>query len=114
MKRGVLYSTGIKSHFMTPLSIKILKAEQPYLKEQFGVGKLAIFGSFAKGKPTAKSDVDIFIRFDKLIGMEFFDLIDYLEEKLGREVDVLTPGGIQSIRVDMVAKDIKRSLLYVY
>ena len=45
--------------------------------------------------------------------MEFLNLIDYLEEKLGREVDVLTPGGIQSIRVEMVARDIKQSLMYV-
>lgn len=95
------------------LLLKILKTEQPYLKEQFGVQKIAIFGSFAKGKPTVKSDVDIFVQFNKPLGMEFFSLIDHLEKKIGRDVDVLTPGGIQSIRVEMVAKDIKRSLVYV-
>ena len=93
--------------------LEILKTEYPYFKKKFGVKKMAIFGSFANGKPTMKSDVDIFVEFQKPLGMEFFDLIDYLEKKLGREVDVLTPGGIQSIRVEMVAKDIKRSLVYV-
>ena len=93
--------------------LEILKAEQPYLKKHFGVKRIAIFGSFAKGRPTIKSDVDIFMQFEEPLGMEFFNLIDHLEKKLGREVDVLTPGGIQSIRVEMVAKDIKQSLVYV-
>ena len=93
--------------------LEILKAEQPYLKKHFGVKRMAIFGSFAKGKPTNKSDVDIFIQYERHLGMKFFNLIDYLEEKLGRDVDILTPGGIQSIRVDIIAKDIKRSLVYV-
>jgi predicted nucleotidyltransferase len=30
--------------------IKILKKELPYLKDKYGVGKIAIFGSFAKGE----------------------------------------------------------------
>ena len=93
--------------------LEILKAEQPYLKKHFGVKRMAIFGSFSKGTSTAKSDIDIFVQFSKPLGMEFFNLIDHLENKLGSDVDVLTPGGIQSIRVEMVAKDIKQSLVYV-
>ena len=43
--------------------LEILKAEQPYLKKHFGVKRMAIFGSFAKGRPTTRSDVDIFMQF---------------------------------------------------
>ncbi len=93
--------------------LKILKTEQPYLKEQFGVRKIAIFGSFAKGNPTEKSDIDIFVELGKFLGFEFLDMIDYLEKKLGRKVEMLTPAGVQSIRVKSISKDIKRSLLYV-
>ena len=93
--------------------IKILKAEQPFLKKKFGVKKMAIFGSFAKGKPTAKSDVDIFIKYEGRLGFKFFDLIDYLEKKFKRKVDILTPAGIQSIRIKEIARDIKRSITYV-
>ena len=93
--------------------LEILKAEQPYLKKHFGVKRMAIFGSFSKGTPTAGSDIDIFVELGSFLGFEFLDMIDYLEKKLGRKVEVLTPAGIQSIRVKSISQNIRRSLLYV-
>ena len=93
--------------------IKILRVEQPHLREEFGVKKIAIFGSFAQGHAHQKSDVDIFVKFNKSPGMKFFDLMDYLDKKLGRKTDVLTQKGLGSIRVKRVAQGIKRTLVYV-
>jgi predicted nucleotidyltransferase len=93
--------------------VEILKKEQPYLQKEFGVRKIAIFGSFARGRANQKSDVDIFIEFSKSPGMKFFDLMDYLDKKLGRKTDVLTQSGLSTIRVKRVAQEIKRSLVYV-
>jgi len=93
--------------------VEILKKEQPYLQKEFGVRKIAIFGSFATGRAKQKSDVDIFIEFTKSPGMKFFDLMDYLDKKLGRKTDVLTQTGLSTIRVKRVAQEIKRSLVYV-
>ena len=93
--------------------IKVLRQEQPFLKSRFGVKKMAIFGSFAKDQATAKSDVDILVKFSRPVGWEFITLIDYLEKKLGRKADVLTPAGIKSIRVKKIAQDIRRSLINV-
>jgi uncharacterized protein len=93
--------------------IQILSNELPYLKANFGVQRIAIFGSFADGTASEKSDVDIFIEFEKRLGLEFIQLADYLEEKLGRKTDILTPGGIRGIRLNKIAEDIRRSLVYV-
>ena len=93
--------------------INVLKKEQGFLKRNFGVKKIAIFGSFAKGTQRAGSDVDIFVEFDRPLGFGFFQLSDYLESKLGRKTDILTPGGIQGIRIKKIAQNIKRSLVYV-
>ena len=93
--------------------IRILKEEQNFLQKEFGVKKIAIFGSFAKGKARPKSDVDIFIEFIKSPGMKFFDLMDYLDKKLGRKTDVLTQKGLSSMRIKRVAQEIKRTLIYV-
>jgi predicted nucleotidyltransferase len=93
--------------------IQILKTEQPFLREHFGVKKIAIFGSFAQGYANQKSDVDIFIDFSKSPGMKFFDLMDYLDKKLGCKTDVLTQKGLSSIRIKRVAQEIKRTLVYV-
>ena len=93
--------------------IKVLRREIPYLKENFGVKKIALFGSVAKGKYTKTSDIDMVIEFSRPIGLRFIDLAEYLEKKLGRKTDILTADGIRSIRIKKVAQDIKRSLFYV-
>ncbi|MBF0504581.1 MAG: nucleotidyltransferase family protein [Candidatus Omnitrophica bacterium] len=93
--------------------VEILKKEQPYLQKEYGVKKIAIFGSFARGRATQRSDVDIFIEFIKSPGMKFFDLMDYLDKKLGRKTDVLTQAGLSLIRIKRVAQEIKRTLVYV-
>jgi len=93
--------------------IRVLHNELPYLKNNFGVKKIAIFGSFAKRLSEDKSDIDVLIEFNKPIGLRFVDLAEYLEKKFGRKIDILTPAGIGGIRIKKVARDIKRSLLYV-
>jgi predicted nucleotidyltransferase len=59
----------------------------------FGVSKLSVFGSFATGKFKKDSDVDLLVEFnpaqknyDNFIGLSF-----YLEDLLGRKVELVTP-----------------------
>jgi predicted nucleotidyltransferase len=92
---------------------KILKKEFPYLAARYGVKKIGLFGSFAKGKQTTKSDIDIIVEFRKPIGFRFIELCDYFEKRLGKKIDILTPAGIKSIRHKHVAEIIKRSVVYV-
>ncbi len=41
------------------------------------------------------------------------ELAEYLEDVLGREVDLLTPEGIRGIRLPWVAEEIGKSVVYV-
>ena len=93
--------------------IHLLQREQGYLASEFGVKKIGLFGSYAKGQPDENSDIDLLVEFDRPIGFRFFDLVDYLETALGRKVDILTPAGVQNIRIRGVAKSIAEGLLYV-
>lgn len=93
--------------------VQRLQKERPYLADEFGVSKIGLFGSFAKGQADETSDVDIVVEFERPIGFRFFELIEYLETILGRKVDVLTPAGIENIRVARVAQSIAESLVYV-
>ncbi len=93
--------------------IRALRKEQSFLKKEFGVKRIAIFGSFAKGTQSAKSDVDILVEFEKPIGLKFIQLADYLDEKLGRKTDILTAVGVKSIRIKKIAEDIRRNTVYV-
>ncbi len=41
------------------------------------------------------------------------ELIEYLENLLGRKVDVLTLMGVRGIRLPWIAAEIERSIIYV-
>ncbi len=93
--------------------ITILKNELPYLRDIFGVKRIGLFGSSAKGIQREDSDVDLVVEFEKPIGLKFVELSEHIEKVLGKKVDILTPAGIKSIRVKKVAEDIKKSIVYV-
>ena len=55
----------------------------------------------------------IHFTMERWIGFRFIDLVDYLENLLGHKVDVLTPAGVQNIRIERVARSISQSIVYV-
>lgn len=93
--------------------IQALQENYPYLASEYGVKRIGLFGSYAKDRPTETSDVDIVVEFDRPIGFRFTALAEYLENLLGKRVDLLTPAGIQGIRIERMARDIEESMVYV-
>ena len=93
--------------------LKLLREQYPYLAAEYGIKRIGIFGSYAKGEPEETSDVDILVEFERPIGFKFVELVEYLERLSGRRVDVLTPAGLQGIRVTRVAQDIAENIVYV-
>ena len=61
-----------------------------------GVAQLGLFGSFVRDEAGPDSDVDLLVDFQE--GRKtfegFFAVIDFLEELLGREVELLTRPGL--------------------
>ena len=93
--------------------IQVLRDEYPYLASEYGVKRLGVFGSHAKGLATETSDVDLVVEFARPIGFKFIEFTEYLESLLGKKVDVLTPVGIQGIRIERIARSIQESVVYV-
>ena len=54
----------------------------------FPVHACYLFGSYAKGKATEESDVDLLL-VSPIEGIEYYDLLGKLEEKLGKKVDLI-------------------------
>ncbi len=92
---------------------EILRENYPYLASEYGVKRLGLFGSYVNGIPTETSDVDVVVEFERSIGFRFTEFADYLETLLGKSVDVLTPAGIQGIRIERIARSIEESIVYV-
>lgn len=68
--------------------IELLEEASPYLRAEFGVKSMKIFGSMARGEDREDSDVDIFVDMPpkafKVVGLK-----QYLQDLLGRTVDIV-------------------------
>lgn len=95
---------------MTLEEIKI--KTEPILKRH-DVEFAGVFGSYARGEATEKSDVDVLVRFSKPIGL--FGLIGLerkLSETLDKKVDLATEGSLHRLIKDQVLSDLK--VIYAY
>ncbi|NVM01169.1 MAG: nucleotidyltransferase domain-containing protein [Candidatus Helarchaeota archaeon] len=88
---------------------KIINNIKPILKKEFNVENIFIFGSYARGDQTEESDLDLIVEIKGFIGLNIFDLEDFLEHKLGLKVGVLTSSVLKSKK----ANRIKRDLIHV-
>lgn len=95
---------------MTKKILELQKKIVPFAKKH-NISYVALFGSFARGEETKKSDVDLVVRFSKQIGLfEFSGIKLGLEKKLKRKVDLVTEGSINK----HVKKYIMEDLTTIY
>ena len=72
-------------------ALSLLKAHKATLAEQFGVIRLALFGSTARDSAGPDSDIDILVKFDgPATSARYFGVQFYLEDLLGQSVDLVT------------------------
>ena len=89
--------------------LTILKKELPYLSEQFSVKNIGIFGSYSRNDQTPESDLDILVEFIKPVGfLKFFDLEEYLTERLGMKAELLSSDAIKHL----IKKNILADIVY--
>ena len=65
------------------------------LFEKYGVKYAYLFGSYAKGKATERSDVDLLISMP-LNGLRFYELVEMLRESLKKKVDLLDESQLEN------------------
>ena len=94
--------------------LKVL-GENVEVLENFGVKKIGIFGSAVRDEMREDSDIDLVVEFKEGRGgfRDFGGLAEFLEKLFGRDVDLVTPDGIESIRIKSVKERIRKELTYV-
>ena len=86
--------------------VSLLTEHKPVLEQRFGVTKLALFGSFARDTAGAESDVDVLVDFDGPASSErYFGVQFYLEDLLGRPVDLVTESALRPRLRSYVERD---------
>lgn len=77
------------------LTIEKIKEVCVNILSKYPVEYCYLFGSYAKGKATGESDVDLLV-CTSVTGIEFFGLVEELREKLKKKVDVLDQKQIEN------------------
>ena len=89
--------------------IALVTASRQEIIERFGVRSLSLFGSVARDEARPDSDVDVLVEFN---GPTTFDshmgLLLFLEDLLGRHVDVVTAKGIKPRLRPLIEQDLVR------
>ncbi len=111
IKSGIRWPSGRRSSSVNQGTLlKNLREAMPELVAKFGVQHLDLFGSFARGEAEAGSDVDLLVTFQgEPTFSQFMGLKEYLEARLERRVDILTPEGLKP----RIREQVLKSLLHV-
>jgi len=75
-------------------------------------GEIGLVGSFVRGEQEDRSDIDFIADFEEPSIDNFMGLSSFLENLFGKKVEILTPAGVDSIRINHVKEEIKRSIVY--
>lgn len=88
-------------------ALQTLRAAKPLL-DRYGVARIGVFGSVARGEAGPDSDVDVLVEFDptRVPGWEFFGLSDDLAAVLKRPVDVVTAKSLKRLMRDQVLNEV--------
>ena len=86
--------------------IQILERAKPELAREFGVTRLAVFGSYSRGEQHAGSDVDILVEVAPSIGLRFVDLAERIEALLGVRSEVISRRAIPPRHWALIEKDL--------
>ena len=74
-------------------TINEIKNKTTPIAKAYGIGRMSLFGSYARGEAKDDSDVDLYIERGKLKSLlQYFAFIDELENALHCHVDVVTTG----------------------
>jgi len=65
-----------------------LSNNKRYIEQNFEVDKIGLFGSYAKGKQTEDSDIDIYVEFRHKTFDNLAGLWNFLEELYQKKIDI--------------------------
>jgi predicted nucleotidyltransferase len=91
--------------------IVTLKKNKPFFRDQFGVVRIGVFGSFVDGRQTSTSDIDIVIEMtkEKKNLHNYLKLKKLLESEFNRSVDL----GFEHTLKPAVVEKLKGKIVYV-
>jgi predicted nucleotidyltransferase len=88
--------------------LDFLKKNKTTLLNSYGVTKIALFGSYARGEEDSNSDIDLLIEMPHKSFHAKMELRDFLAKEFNRKVDL---GYFDSVR-SFIMHHIQKDLIY--
>ena len=86
-------------------TLEEIKHRSVPVAQKYGVKRLGLFGSYARGEATQESDVDLRIDKGTIRGLRFAGLLGDLEDALGKHVDLISTGGMDEAFRRSIARE---------
>lgn len=87
-------------------SVEEIKTMVSPIAKNYGVKKVFLFGSYARGEATSASDLDLRIDKGKIKGLfTLGSLLNALEEQTGKKTDLLTTGSLTPDFLRAISKE---------
>jgi hypothetical protein len=88
---------------------KILRELDDFVRKEYKVSELKIFGSYAKRKNVSNSDLDLLVSFSETPGLiKFIELENFLSDKIGIKVDLVMKDSIkQQLRDSILSSSVQ-------
>lgn len=86
--------------------VQTLRQYKPELQKKYPISRLGVFGSYARGDATERSDIDIAVDITGPMGLSFVAMANEIEDLFGIKVDVVPKRSIKSDYLPYVEKDI--------
>jgi predicted nucleotidyltransferase len=64
------------------------------IAEAYGIDKVYLFGSYARGEAIENSDIDFYVEFSKPLGLRYCSFFSDIEESVGKSIDIITKEGL--------------------
>jgi len=83
-----------------------LRNHKSELQRKYPISKMGVFGSYARGEATEKSDIDIAVEINGPMGLSFIAMANEIEGLFSTKVDVVPKRSIKPGYLPYVEKDI--------
>jgi len=86
--------------------LAFLKHHREELGRRFSVRQIGLFGSVLRGSAGDRSDIDILVELDQPTFDHYMDLKFFLEEQLGRPVDLVMADSLKPRLKPIISREV--------
>ena len=85
--------------------VETLKENKDFLKKNFNVDNIILFGSYARNEATEESDIDILIECEKKTFRNYINILRFLEKLFHKKIDVIYKDSVNPFIINLIEKE---------